>query len=234
MSQLYSGLQADTMSTLLSNFLYFYFYTALHKLATRRHRKIDTSKPVLLTATEELVVGLVAGVASKSITLPISTVVVRQQLESEDMPRSARLSVPAALRKIRAEAGWQGLFAGFGPTLPLALLPSLTMYIHQLLLHALVPRSRQSQPSGIVTFLLGATSNALATVPLYPMVLVKALSQSGSSSSPLVTFEKILYHDGVGGLYKGLEAQLLKGFVNQGVTMLVKQRSVARRAPRSS
>ena len=37
-------------------------------------------------------------------------------------------------------------------------------------------------------------------------------------------WQEVLKKDGVSGLYQGLEAQLLKGFVNQGVTMMVKQR----------
>ena len=34
--------------------------------------------------------------------------------------------------------------------------------------------------------------------------------------------------EGWAGLYQGLAAQLVKGFVSQGVTMLVKQRYVSR------
>jgi adenine nucleotide transporter 17 len=30
--------------------------------------------------------------------------------------------------------------------------------------------------------------------------------------------------DGVDGLYQGLDAQVMKGFVNQGLTIMVKQR----------
>lgn len=42
--------------------------------------------------------------------------------------------------------------------------------------------------------------------------------------SILTIWEDAIKKDGAHGLYQGLEAQLLKGFVSQGVTMMVKQR----------
>lgn len=117
------------------------------------------------------------------------------------------------------------------PTIPLALLPSLTLYIHSVLLRFLVPAQVRVHPPGSVTFLLGALSNALATIPLYPLVLIKALSQSGADKKTegremLGTMARIVDNEGLIGLYKGFEGQLAKGVVQQGVMMLVKQRYV--------
>jgi len=74
-------------------------------------------------------------------------------------------------------------------------------------------------------------SNALATIPLYPLVLIKALSQSGADKKTegremLGTMARIVDNEGLIGLYKGFEGQLAKGVVQQGVMMLVKQRYV--------
>ncbi|RYE97547.1 MAG: hypothetical protein EOO77_38850 [Oxalobacteraceae bacterium] len=99
------------------------------------------------------------------------------------------------------------------------------------LLRRLLPTRHQAHPPGGVTFALGAVSNALATIPLYPLVLIKALSQSGadnkkgkSRNGMMTTASRIMEQEGVVGLYKGLEGQLVKGLVSQGVMMLVKQR----------
>lgn len=71
-----------------------------------------------------------------------------------------------------------------------------------------------------------------AILPLYPLILVKTLSQSkqskvsGKRSSALDKMAEIQSSEGVGGLYRGLEGQLAKCVVQQGMTLLVKQRSV--------
>ncbi|KAK8864553.1 hypothetical protein IAR55_001803 [Kwoniella newhampshirensis] len=281
LSRLYQGLRADTLSTLLSNFLYFFTYTSLQRSLHIYHvrhpppsGKVITSSPAgiggmsakasdMLPSTEkagvgeELIVGMLAGIISKGITLPISTVCVRQQIASSSSGQDTEWksgkdredqdgdeekegeSLLNSLRSISNESGWTGLFAGLIPTIPLTLLPSLTLYIHSLLLRYLVPERNRSHPSGKLTFILAAVSNALATIPLYPLVLLKTLSQSGSPSlndqgkeksgtkmemGMRQTFFRILNSEGVRGLYTGLEGQIVKGLVQQGVMMLVKQR----------
>ena len=195
----------------------------------------DLVKPVALNAIEELVIGLVAGVASKGITLPIKAICVRQQLGSrhhdDDENEPHHLSLVEVFRTILRESGFIGLFAALPPTVPLALLPSLTLYIHSVLLRYLVPLHHRAHPRGRITFLLGALSNALATIPLYPLVLLKALSQSGAhqgkdgeGSGVTGMVARIIGRDGYKGLYKGIEGHLAKSVVQQGVMMLVKQR----------
>lgn len=238
-SRLFDGLSADTLSTILSSFLYFFFYSSAAKAVVRYHEgrsgldqaaSIKTSKPATLGAWEELAIGLVAGIASKGVTLPISAVSVRQRLGDEDGTESGFIDT---LSKMFSEGGLGGLFAALPPSIPLALLPSLTLYIHSFLLRNFLPARHQTHPPGSVTFLLGAVSNALATIPLYPLVLIKALSQSGAGDRKgkskarrgmVWTAENIYDREGIAGLYKGLEGQLAKGLVSQGVMMLVKQR----------
>jgi adenine nucleotide transporter 17 len=184
----------------------------------------------VLGAWEELAIGLAAGVASKGVTLPLSAVSVRQRLGDEDGTEMGFLDT---LKTMVSEGGLSELFAALPPSIPLALLPSLTLYIHSLLLRHILPARHQAHPPGLATFLIGATSNALATIPLYPLVLIKALSQSGAGDRKgkskarrgmLWTAQNIYDQEGITGLYKGLEGQLVKGLVSQGVMMLVKQR----------
>jgi len=238
-SRLFDGLPADTLSTILSSFLYFFFYSTAAKAVVKYHRDHSGSspltastspKPASLGAWEELMIGLVAGVASKGVTLPISAISVRQRLGDEDGTEAGFLDT---FKTMLNEGGISGLFAALPPSIPLALLPSLTLYIHSLLLRTFLPARHQAHPPGAVTFALGAVSNALATIPLYPLVLIKALSQSGAGDRKgkgkarrglVWTAQNIYDQEGVAGLYKGLEGQLVKGLVSQGVMMLVKQR----------
>lgn len=202
-----------------------------------------------LGAGEELLIGLLSGVISKGVVLPISAVCVRQQLASDNHPSTTStsshsrpsghrhdhdhghsgrsLGLVDSLQAIHREEGILGLWSALPPSIPLALLPSLTLYIHTLLLRLLLPAKHRAYPTGAVTFFIGAASNALATIPLYPMVLIKALSQSGASKGSQVdTLRRIWEEGGVRGMYRGVEGQLVKGFVQQGVMMLLKQRSV--------
>jgi len=312
---LYNGFAAETLSTLLSSFIYFYLYSALHKYALRRNAsaallsassssvaKVEVNPAGVggmtaettrvrsrrtggaggvgkLGAGEELLIGLISGVVSKGFVLPLSAVSVRQQLASDhndhangdgDDHRSSRsyyqrehspirpshkakgkgrastshsevafnstFDQPShpktawqTFQTIMAERGPLGLWSALPPSIPLALLPALTLYIHQALLALLIPARHRAHPPGAVTFLVGALSNALATVPLYPLIIVKVLSQAGTYSDAkgrLDTFKMILGDRGLGGLYQGIGGQLVKGFVQQGVMMLLKQRSV--------
>jgi hypothetical protein len=237
MTRLFDGLPADTVSTILSSFLYFFFYSTVAKAVMKHHEanmshdpSSRTAKRISLGAWEELLIGLIAGVASKGITLPISAVSVRQRLGDEEGQERGPIDT---LRIMYSEGGLSGLFAALPPSIPLALLPSLTLYIHSFLLRRMLPVRHRAHPPGQVTFLLGALSNALATLPLYPLVLIKALSQSGAGDRKgksrtrrgmMWTAQNIVDQEGIAGLYKGIEGQLLKGLVSQGVMMLVKQR----------
>ena len=243
---LYAGLSADTLSTLLSSFIYFFTYAALHKgaMAQRRRRaKAPVPLNAVLGPFQELVIGVTAGVVSKSITLPISAVSVRQQI-SDDHPSPSSdqkatqphksKTITETLRQMIKEDGVLGLFSALPPSIPLALLPSLTLYTNALLVRLLVPARYRAHPRGSVTFLLAALSNAIATLPLYPLILFKVLGQSGvgrktvrgKRTGLMDTLDELMFREGPAGLYKGLEGQLLKGFVSQGVMMLVKQRQV--------
>ncbi|WWC89165.1 uncharacterized protein L201_004083 [Kwoniella dendrophila CBS 6074] len=271
LKELYSGIETDTLSTLLSNFFYFYSYTSLQKglhIYHTRHPYIPqnhdenlkgsiSSSPAgigglsskaseILPKTnspspiEELLIGILSGLISKGISLPISTVCVRQQLENDhdhddlDLKSNSEereVTLIESLKAIYKESGYQGLFSGFKPTIPLTLLPSLTLYIHSLLIRLLLPARHRKNPPALWTFALGALSNALATLPLYPLVLIKVMSQSGKEKGKdkhkvgmIGTLIRIIRRGGIRTLYTGLEGQLVKGIVQQGVMMLVKQR----------
>lgn len=123
---------------------------------------------------------------------------------------------------MRKDGGIAGLFHIPLSASLLALLPSLTLFFND----QIVKRLPHSKLSSSAIFTIAAASNVLATLPLYPLMLVKAQGLSGHARnrSFLGPFMDVINKQGVPGLYRGIEAQLLKGFVEQGVMMLVKQR----------
>ena len=91
--------------------------------------------------------------------------------------------------------------------------------------------SRASHQSALGAFLAGATANAITVTILYPLLLAKVRVQAGRARggrtlSMTDVWGAALKEEGWRGLYAALGVQILKGFVGQGVTMLVKQRCV--------
>ncbi|KAH9949234.1 mitochondrial carrier [Amylocystis lapponica] len=242
LSGLYDGILTDTASTLLSNFLYFYFYTLLHALVARqraqdsaptlsiiRRAVMSPTAPVLLPVPAELAVGFIAGVASRAVSTPLSVITVHLQSDDDDdsqdgeSSKSNHAQAPAGLagvvRSIYATRGLGGFWAGFAPTLPLAFTPALTFLLIQLFRRVRLPHTVRSARA----FADGACANALALAALYPLVLAKVRVQAGARDMSTV-WRGARAQRGWAGLYDGLGIQILKGFVSQGVTMLVKQR----------
>ncbi|GAA5949084.1 hypothetical protein JCM21900_004853 [Sporobolomyces salmonicolor] len=96
----YSGIGPDSLSTALSQFLYFWCYSFLRdRLQARKLRQGAGTKvaaagggdggkgkrpaPPLLSAVEELAVGCLAGVIAKGVVSPLSMITVRAQTASE-------------------------------------------------------------------------------------------------------------------------------------------------------
>lgn len=234
--------------------------------------------PVLLSVSEELGIGFLAGVASRAVSTPLSVITVRLQTESEDEETEEEAQVKdnvgndigerkergvgAAVQRVYAEDGlkgfWSGtkippsfplavltsvVFSGFTTTIPLSLNPAITLFLfqlvrrvssHPLFVRSSAPATRSDKlatPSASASFLGAACSNAVATLILYPLILAKTRLQIHRKSENAHTdldmwnvWKSVWTKDGMGGIYKGLDAQILKGFVSQGVTMLVKQR----------
>lgn len=94
----YQGIVSDTLSTALSQFLYFYIFAALMRLfnkhADRAVANSDSGKNVdgaiaaagkaaaKISAAKELIIGSIAGILSRGVTTPLSTITVRKQTAS--------------------------------------------------------------------------------------------------------------------------------------------------------
>ncbi|GAA5922983.1 uncharacterized protein JCM15063_003489 [Sporobolomyces koalae] len=268
----YSGLGPDSLSTAISQFLYFFVYSFLRDRllvrktasmarasqtgATSGSRKQKQAVP-LLTAVEELLVGCLAGVVAKGCVSPLSMIAVRQQTSSE--PRQAVVGgqtgdkrpveqasnsssdedegeysgPPTAVKiaqEIYQEQGLKGFWSGFQSTVVLTLNPAITFYAFAALKRALIPAKNREHPSALQTFFCGAFASSVASLVTYPLILAKTRLQFKSPtgralySSPFDVFRRAYSKQGLVGLYAGVEGQLLKGFVNEGLKLLIKER----------
>jgi hypothetical protein len=244
----YSGLVPEIVKGVADSFLFFlaYSYVRQRRLAARDGGR---SLPVL----EEIGVGAIAGAFSKFWTTPLQQIVTRKQtaaMMQEDT--STGIAPPSSVRDIASqimrEKGIQGFWSGYSASLILTLNPSVTMLLHKILLRLIVPRSKRDDPGARLTFLLAATSKAMASTVTYPFSLAKTQAQLSSQKptstagetsetekpgstvaqarqrTVFSTIVRIAETEGLGGLYQGLGAEVVKGFFSHGITMLMKDR----------
>ncbi|KAH7001814.1 mitochondrial carrier domain-containing protein [Ilyonectria destructans] len=233
---LYSGLGEDVAKSVVDSFLFFGFYNYLRP----RHRR-----PKIL---EELAVGAVAGACARALTTPISNVVTRKQMSSE---QQTLLEMLAAIRK---QSGLLGLWSGYSATLVLTLNPSITFFVNRRLAERIIPALEDEDiPVAWVAFLIAAWSKATATAITYPFQKGKTRLQMASISTDKErpdeesgvqaqkesvslrnkvakfldqTIFSVILHiikkEGLRALYAGVQGELLKSFFSHGLTMLSK------------
>ncbi|SGY34076.1 BQ5605_C002g01586 [Microbotryum silenes-dioicae] len=263
-TSLYAGLASDSISTALSNFLYYFSHAFLHAKAEAYKLKSTVpsspskkSKAPILSAFEEIFVGCLAAVVAKAITSPLSIITVRQQTstkkgassqaplkdsksgtkpsngadsDSSDEDDSGYGSSPSMIsvaQDIIAEKGILGLWSGFQNSIILTTNPAITTYVFELIRRML---RMGDHPVLLQTFLAGAFASSGASAITYPLILAKTRLQFKSPSgrrlykSNFDVFSKTIKRYGLFGMYQGLEGQIAKAFLSEGVKLVVKER----------
>ncbi|KAI0035612.1 mitochondrial carrier domain-containing protein [Vararia minispora EC-137] len=159
-----------------------------------------------------------------------------------------------AMKAIYAENGILGFWKGLEGMILLSFNPALTFAFLHFLRRLMQFRPRNAAKAAKViplgpleSFITGALANALAVSILYPLILAKTRLQAARMSPSLPATENDISspestsrrpptmlstleeaYAGIGsypsGLYQGLSAQIAKGFVSMGVTIMVKER----------
>ena len=162
-------------------------------------------------------------------------------------------SVRRIIEDIMSEKGFRGLWAGYSASLVLTMNPSITFFLFESFKRLFLSRHQRASPSSRTVFILAAFSKAIASSITYPFSLAKARAQvvskrdlddasdnlgdhkskgracpqpSKSGDVPRNVFSLVLHiarHEGVGVLYEGLDAEILKGFFSHGITMITKE-----------
>ncbi|KAK0459212.1 mitochondrial carrier domain-containing protein [Desarmillaria tabescens] len=240
LTALYDGIMTDTSASLVSNFCYYYIYTFLRN-SVLRYRYNDTKAKISLPMLQELFLGFIAGVASRAVSMPLNLITLRLQAERDaddddddgDTDEAQDVGLSSVIKFIYSEHGLFGFWRGFHTTILLSLNPSITLAVFQFYRRvvARLSRSRSStiKPNPKEAFIGGAVSSSIAVAILYPLILAKLRLQAQrktTSASSAATLGSILLDalKSPGGLYQGLEMQISKGFLGQGVSFLVKER----------
>ncbi|KAL6228696.1 hypothetical protein BDW75DRAFT_250910 [Aspergillus navahoensis] len=223
---LYRGLASTTINTASLNFAYFYWVSTAR---VAYHGLLRSSSPESHTLVEELALSAVGGAVAQLFTNPIAVVATRQQTaKGTDDAKS----ISSIMKEIFAQDGWTGLWRGFKVNLILVMNPMITYGFYQWL-HGNLVHLRRGYIGALETFLLGALSKVLATITTQPLIVAKTMLQSKlpecRQGRPFRGFTDVLVyvirHEGFWRLYKGLGPQVLKGFLVQGLMVLLKERT---------
>ncbi|KAJ5349564.1 hypothetical protein N7541_007291 [Penicillium brevicompactum] len=227
-SGLYSGLGSSILGTASMNFAYFYWSTAARSFQVstfKRHGISDVN-----SITKELVLGAVGGALAQLCTNPIAVISTRQQTRKvNDHKRSMWETM---LEIVQSEDGWTGLWRGFKVNLILVINPMITYGVYQWLREGLLALRKGKGLGSTDAFFLGALSKVLATIATHPLIVAKTMLQSKPPhcriGRPFSGFTEVIRYivrnEGLSRLYKGLAPQIIKGFLVQGLMMMLKER----------
>ncbi|KAL4928610.1 mitochondrial carrier domain-containing protein [Aspergillus undulatus] len=223
---LYRGLGSSITGTASMNFAYFYWSAtarSVHQSMLRSFGLSDSNSII-----KEFGLNAVAGAMAQLCTNPIAVISTRQQTRKS---YSEKLPLWEAIKEIvQSEDGWTGLWRGFKVNLILVVNPMITYGFYQWL----QGRLKRVKNIGVLeAFSLGACSKVLATVVTHPLIVAKTMLQSEPPESrkgkTFSGFTEILAYivsnEGLLRLYKGLAPQIIKGFLVQGLIMLLKERT---------
>ncbi|OAT09974.1 mitochondrial carrier protein [Blastomyces gilchristii SLH14081] len=240
--ELYAGLTQATGKAVMDSFVFFLTYSFLRQRRLRaRGLKMHGS---FLPVVDELAVGYLAESFTKLLTMPVSTVLTRKQVEglvsasssTEPGKKTAKThtsSTSDIVSAIITEKGLRGLWAGYCASLILSLNPSLTFLLNQFFKLSLLPRDKRRRPPASATFLFAAISKAIASSLTYPFSMAKTRAQAATATAtsapttrPPPTILHAIYSiartEGFAALYAGLSGDVLRGFFSHGIAMLAK------------
>lgn len=209
---LYRGLLPVIESLYCSNFVYFYTFHGLKRIANE-----DKS------ALRDLLLAMVAGSVNVMTTNPLWVVNTRLKMQGAKVITSQHTATRRykgmldGLLRVGREEGVSGLWSGACSSLILTINPAIQFMAYEAMKRQMQTMYKSQELNSLVVFGVGAAAKALATVLTYPIQLVQAKQRHGHNYEglpqkagliPLLLY--IMRVHGFKGLFKGLEAKILQ------------------------
>jgi hypothetical protein len=122
---------------------------------------------------------------------------------------------------------WSSLWKGLTPALLLCSNPSINYTVFDIAKTRLLARRQKSINSGLSmpeAFLLGLFAKFVATIATYPLIRAKVILVVTSEKSLVATLCRTYREEGVRGLYKGCDWQLLHAVLKSALMMMVREK----------
>eukprot|EP00766_Chilomastix_caulleryi_P003187 gnl/Chilomastix_caulleri/424.p1 GENE.gnl/Chilomastix_caulleri/424~~gnl/Chilomastix_caulleri/424.p1 ORF type:complete len:290 (+),score=94.10 gnl/Chilomastix_caulleri/424:87-956(+) len=186
-------------------------YSAVKFAAFEKYKPYFADKTGRLNNVSRLVAGALAGITAVAATYPLD--VLRTRFAVQDSKNPKYTGVFQAFKKIIDEEGFGALYAGFNTTI-LGVIPYEG---GQFMMHGYLNKlwsEKMARPMNTVEkLLIGCLSGGFAQSISYPVDTVRKAMQvapPGTYSGMFDCAIKIVQHEGVSGLFKGITMNLVK------------------------
>ncbi|KAL0928585.1 hypothetical protein M5K25_000483 [Dendrobium thyrsiflorum] len=231
---LYQGLGTKNLQSVIAQFVYFYGYSYFKRLYLVKSgfKSIGT--------TVNLIIAAFAGACTAIITQPLDTAASRMQ--------TSAFGKSKGLWETLSNGSLSEAFDGLSISLVLTSNPAIQYTVFDQLKERFIQRQQSKQSasgsagsspeslSAFSAFLLGAMSKSVATIITYPLIRCKVMIQASNhedeSNEPKSKSNKtisgclssIWKEEGIPGLFKGLQAQILKTVLSSALLLMIKEK----------
>ena len=126
------------------------------------------------------------------------------------------------------DPSFSSLWKGIGPSLLLCSNPAINFTVFDSIKGSVLSRHRTTSSKKRLTltesFLLGVLAKFVATMATYPLIRAKVLLMVTHRSSMLQTLLEEYNQQGISGLYKGCNLQLLHTLLKSAFLMMARER----------
>lgn len=128
--------------------------------------------------------------------------------------------------KISKNGNWSDLWKGFTPAILLCSNPSINYTAFDVIKSKIISGRTIPRPelSMVEAFLIGLLAKAVATVATYPLIRAKVILMVTSEKSLFVTLCRTYKDEGVRGLYRGCNWQLMHTVLKSALMMMVREK----------
>ncbi|KAL3944325.1 MAG: hypothetical protein SGBAC_001618 [Bacillariaceae sp.] len=153
----------------------------------------------------------------------------RQSQPLQSFPSFESLDMSAVFKKYYERKDlndFKGLWKGLVPALLLCSNPSIHYTTFDLTKARILARRKQEgyKLSMLESFLIGLFSKFVATILTYPLIRAKVILMVTSETSLLKTLQNSYKQEGMSGVYKGCDWQLLHTVLKSALMMMVRER----------
>ncbi|KAI0530833.1 hypothetical protein KFK09_000381 [Dendrobium nobile] len=231
---LYQGLGTKNLQSVIAQFVYFYGYSYFKRLYLVKSgfKSIGT--------TVNLIIAAFAGACTAIITQPLDTAASRMQ--------TSAFGKSKGLWETLSNGSLSEVFDGLSISLVLTSNPAIQYTVFDQLKQRFIQRQQSKQSasgsagsspeslSAFSAFLLGAMSKSVATIITYPLIRCKVMIQASNHEDESIEpkpesnktisgcLSSIWKEEGVPGLFKGLQAQILKTVLSSALLLMIKEK----------
>lgn len=202
-----------------------------------------------LNVAQELFLGAEAALISRFFTTPVSNITTRLQTAGPGDNQKGFKEIAAELFKSKGITGfWTGkklwrerggvlifltsylcfnyaLYLGYRASIVLVSNPSITYFVFEKIKSVYMRTQNKQNLTALQVFLFSACAKSIATMLTYPFIFLRTRmvgNQAKKQDGVVDTLKAVIAKDGYIGLYKGMKAQIIKGFFNQGIMYMIK------------